>query len=99
MLQENSNLQENNALHESTGLPKPNLRTFTEDEHLELSLKYYELDKDGKAEEANSILRQTPVTAEILDVVKKRKGIEYIIKNEINVSKAVEKYGEEWLRN
>lgn len=99
MLQENSDLQDLNVLHEKKDLPKPNLRIFTEAEEEELMDKSYELSISGREDEARELGLQIPIDADMLDFLKEKYGMGFLLESGMNLSKAVEEYGEDWLNS
>lgn len=75
----------------------PNLKVFTEEERRELGHKWFELTEQGREEEAEKLALQFPILPELLQTMKESKGIGYVIASGLNLSRAVEKYGQEWL--
>ncbi len=77
---------------------QPNLTKYTIEE-IKLTLEQIdELENQGKDEEADALsLRCIPMNADRANILKQSLGIDYLIENEVNLSKAVEKFGENWL--
>ena len=55
------------------------------------------LDKGADEEEFFAILKRAPLSPEQANILKKGIGIQAMIEDGINLSKAVEAYGEKWL--
>ncbi|MDR3038019.1 MAG: hypothetical protein LBV21_01830 [Candidatus Adiutrix sp.] len=55
--------------------------------------------EQGDSDEYNRILRALPLSPFLADDLKRSIGIQGMIEERINLSRAVEAYGEEWLRS
>ena len=76
---------------------EPNLRVFTETEREAVESQVMSLFELGKNAEADSLFRTLPLPAEDLQVLKESMGLEALIENGVNLSTAVQRYGQAWL--
>lgn len=77
--------------------PEPNLKRFSPEERRELGLRCYELSASGRKEEAARLKLEYPLTPDLANVLKKQNGIDNLIASGINLSRAVEAFGYDWL--
>jgi len=76
---------------------EPNLKCFTKAEEEEVFNKAMALYEKGKEEEGDALLYSLPMPAEYLQILKEEIGLEALVREGVNLSTAVEKYGESWL--
>lgn len=76
---------------------EPNLKVFSLEEEQEIRDQAVICYRQGKEEEGDALLDSLPMPAEYLQTLKKAAGIDTLINEGINLSKAVEKYGKAWL--
>lgn len=76
---------------------EPNLKIFTSEEEQEVREQAVKCYRQGKDEEGDALLDSLPMPAEYLQTLKKALGVDVLINEGINLSKAVEKYGKAWL--
>lgn len=76
---------------------RPNLRRYTEDEAIAICDRWLELRRQGDIAESDRVKRLVPMIPELLDGLKRDRGIEYVIDSGLNCSLAVERYGMGWL--
>lgn len=76
---------------------EPNLRSFSAEEKEAIIDNIMALIEAGKNEEADALHRTLPLPAEYLQTLKEHIGLEALIENGINLSTAVERYGQNWL--
>lgn len=76
---------------------EPNLKYFSEEERKAVIQRVMKLIDEGKDDEADALHRTLPLPAEYLQTLKEHMGLEELIEKGVNLSSAVEKYGENWL--
>lgn len=76
---------------------RPNLRKYTDDETIAICDRWLELERQGDIAESDRIKRLVPILPDLLEGLKRERGIEYVINSGWNCSLAVEKYGMGWL--
>lgn len=74
-----------------------NLKVFTQEEEEKLTVQAMALYDEGKNQEADDLLDSLPMPAEYLQTLKECMGIQALIDEEVNLSLAVKKYGQNWL--
>ncbi len=77
---------------------QPNLTKYTLDEACGLADKYLSLLDEGKEDEAEQFALNIPIAPFTAQIEKERIGIKALIESGINLSRAVEEYGESWLK-
>ncbi len=77
---------------------EPNLRVFTDEEHENIMQEIYILDAQGRLDEAMALRSVLPMAAMAANHYKKQMGIKALIESGANLSRAVERYGEDWLK-
>lgn len=77
--------------------PLPNLKEYTAEEMRELGLRWYELSEAGHKDKADALALQFPLTPEIAQALKEQRGIDALIASGLNLSRAVQAYGHQWL--
>lgn len=75
----------------------PNLKIFTQEEEQAVREQAVRCYRQGKEDEGDALLDSLPMPAEYLQTLKKALGIDALVNEGINLSKAVEKYGKTWL--
>lgn len=78
-------------------MQEPNLKHFSEEERKLVVQQVMALIDEGKDDEADALHRTLPLPAEYLQTLKEHMGLEALIEKGVNLSTAVEKYGENWL--
>ena len=78
-------------------MQEPNLKYFSEEEREAVVQQVMALFDEGKDDEADTLYRTLPLPAEDLQALKEHMGLEALIEKGVNLSTAVEKYGEKWL--
>ena len=76
---------------------EPNLRYFSAEEEDAVTQRALFLYEQGKDDEADALLYSLPMPAEYLQTIKEDMGLDTLIQEGVNLSKAVEKYGQSWL--
>ena len=76
---------------------EPNLRYFSAEEEKSVRQKAIYLYEPGKDEEGDALLDSLPMPAEYLQTLKEAMGLDTLINEGVNLSRAVEKYGQSWL--
>jgi len=76
---------------------EPNLKEYTKEEVSAMAAKGAALLREGKDDEAMEAIDDIPIMPEIAQGLKERKGMQYLIEHQLNLSAAVKKYGKEWL--
>lgn len=76
---------------------KPNLKHFSEEEREKVLDEVVALIEAGKDDEATALHRTLPLPAEYLQILKECMGINALIEEDVNLSTAVEAYGEDWI--
>jgi hypothetical protein len=66
-------------------------------EKLDMRIKSFELEKQGKYEEAEQLKKQIPIAPYLLKFYKDHLGLDALLKTGWNLSEAVEEYGPDWL--
>jgi hypothetical protein len=78
---------------------KPFMKHLTSEERKDIMTRAMEaLDRDDN-EEYDRLCMMLPVDPEMANDLKRSIGIEELVASGMNLIKAVEKYGEAWLRN
>jgi hypothetical protein len=72
-------------------------KTMTLDEKLDIGLRSIELEKLGKFEEAERVLKQAPLPPYLAKFYKDHLGLATLKKTGWNLSEAEAEYGSEWL--
>ena len=75
----------------------PQAQTMSLDDKLSLRMKVFELEEQGKLEEAQKLERSIPLSPYLAKWAKKRLGAEFLIENGWNLSDAEAQYGPDWL--
>jgi hypothetical protein len=75
----------------------PQAQTMSLHEQLAIGMKVFELEKQGKFEEAEKLEHTLPLPAYLAKWAKKRFGAEALIKTGWNLSEAEAEYGPDWL--
>lgn len=78
-------------------MQEANVRHFSKEEEEYITSQAMMLIEQGRDAEADTLLYCLPMPAEYLQTLKEYMGIENLINEGINLSKAVEKYGQSWL--
>ncbi|GKG93806.1 hypothetical protein CE91St38_18140 [Desulfovibrionaceae bacterium] len=78
-------------------MQEPNLKYFSKEEEEAVTQQAMALIEQGKDDEADSLLYSLPMPAEYLQTLKEHMGLEALINEGVNLSRAVEKYGQNWL--
>ncbi|ATD82364.1 MULTISPECIES: hypothetical protein [Desulfovibrio] len=76
---------------------EPNLKYFSKEEEKSVRQRAMALYDQGCDEEGDSLLDSLPMPAEYLQTLKECMGLDALIEEGVNLSKAVEKYGQNWL--
>ncbi len=76
---------------------QPNLREYSIEEAGNLGIQWMELEEQGRFEEAEAVLNETPITPGMAQQLKEDMGIEALIATGVNLSRAVKEYGTNWL--
>ncbi len=76
-----------------------NLEEYSEEEYSKVMQQVYELDAQGRMVEAMALRRTLPMAAMAANHLKKQMGIKALIESGANLSRAVERYGEDWLKD
>lgn len=76
---------------------EPNLKHFSIEEEKSVRQRAIGLYDLGKDEEGDALLDSLPMPAEYLQTLKEHMGVDALIAEGINLSRAVEKYGQSWL--
>jgi hypothetical protein len=71
---------------------------MTFEEKADLIMKSIELEKVGKAEEADTLMRQIPMPAYLAKAFKETVGADFLLENGYNLSEAEAEYGANWLQ-
>lgn len=77
---------------------EPNLTRFTEEEKAKMHAEIDRLEKAGQKVEAMIIRRRLPISPYEADCLKIAYGIKGLIESGCNLTEAVDRYGEEWLK-
>jgi hypothetical protein len=75
----------------------PQGKLMTLHEELRLGALAYELEDQGRMEEAAELRKQIPIEAYLLKFYKDHLGVEALLKTGWNMSKAEAEYGPDWL--
>lgn len=78
-------------------MPQPNLKYFSQEEEEAVTQQAMDLIDQGRNDEADVLLYSLPMPAEYLQTLKEYMGLDALINEGVNLSKAVEKYGQKWL--
>ncbi|WP_165073092.1 hypothetical protein [Desulfovibrio sp. ZJ200] len=78
-------------------LREPNLKVFTKEEEEKVTEQAMALYDERRNQEADDLLDSLPMPAEYLQTLKECMGLDALISEGVNLSKAVEKYGQSWL--
>lgn len=76
---------------------EPNLKYFSKEEEEAVTQQAMALIDQGRNDEADALLDSLPMPAEYLQTLKEYMGVNALIAEGVNLSKAVEKYGQSWL--
>lgn len=76
---------------------EPNLKQYTHEEKLDLIYRAVALLDEGKEDEADALICEVPLHWKACKILKETMGIDGMVANNINLSEAVEHYGNEWL--
>ena len=78
-------------------MQEPNLKYFSKEEEESVTQRAMALIDQGRNDEADALLDSLPMPAEYLQTLKECMGLNALIAEGVNLSKAVEKYGQNWL--
>lgn len=78
-------------------MQEPNLKYFSKEEEEAVTQQAMALIDQGRNDEADALLDSLPMPAEYLQTLKECMGLNALIAEGVNLSKAVEKYGQNWL--
>ncbi len=78
-------------------MQEPNLKHFSKEEEEAVTQQAMALIDQGRNDEADALLDSLPMPAEYLQTLKECMGLDALISEGVNLSKAVEKYGQSWL--
>ena len=78
-------------------MQEPNLKYFSKEEEEAVTQQATALIDQGRNDEADALLDSLPMPAEYLQTLKECMGLNALIAEGVNLSKAVEKYGQNWL--
>lgn len=78
-------------------MQEPNLKYFSKEEEEAVTQRAMALIDQGRNDEADALLDSLPMPAEYLQTLKECMGLNALIAEGVNLSKAVEKYGQNWL--
>jgi hypothetical protein len=77
--------------------PMPQIQTMSLDEKLTIGLKSFELEKQGKKEEAEKLRKSIPLQPYLAKFIKDYIGLDALQKSGWNLSEAEAEYGTEWI--
>jgi hypothetical protein len=72
---------------------------MTDHEALRISIRAYELEDEGKIEEARALHKTIPMPPWMAAVFKKRMGLDFLLEMGWNMEDVVAAYGQEWLKH
>ena len=75
----------------------PHVLTMSLDERLSIRIKVFELESQGKLDEAQKLERSIPLSPYLAKWAKKRLGAEFLVRNGWNLSDVEAQYGPDWL--
>lgn len=84
---------------QSTHLPAPNVQFLTDDEFKEIDEKLSFFMESQNFNEMLKLAKIYPLPAEQLDDMKQHFGMQFLLRNELNLANAVKQYGENWIEN
>ena len=77
----------------------PQAQTMSLHDKLAIRMKAFELEEQGKFEEADKLEKSIPLPPYLAKWAKKRFGAEILVKTGWNLSEAEAEYGSDWLVN
>lgn len=95
---EKNTIEKNQKTEFQESEKKPFIKHFTIDEAGDLVVQAMELEGQGRYEEAEKLSMQVPLLPGIADNFKRDYGMQYLIDKQFNLSRAVEEFGEDWLK-
>ena len=66
-------------------------------ERLQMRMKAFELEEQGKFEEAEKVAKQIPMSPWLAKFAKKHFGLDYLIEHGWNLSEAEAEFGSDWI--
>ena len=84
---------------QATQLPAPNIRFLTNAEFKEIDAKLSFFMEKQDFDEILKIAKIYPLPAEQLEDMKRHHGMDFLLRNELNLANAVKEYGENWIEN
>ncbi|NDV26899.1 hypothetical protein [Desulfovibrio sp. JC010] len=72
---------------------------YTREEEFKIIQEIRRLDAEGKHDEAYELRYKLPMAPHLAQALKDVIGLEELKKSKVDLSEAVEKYGEDWLIN
>lgn len=78
-------------------LTSPNIKILTNEEKMLLEKQVADLMEKQDISGLAKITQVYPMSAETLDSVKRGLGIEFLLKNNVNLVNAINEYGADWL--
>jgi hypothetical protein len=75
----------------------PQIETMSLGDKLDLVVKSVELEKEGKFEEADRVMKQMPLQPFLAKFYKDHIGLDALLKSGWNLSEAEAEFGSEWL--
>lgn len=78
-------------------LPPPNIKAVSEFELAAIEEKIGNLAESYDFEGLARLTEDYPLPAETLDDYKRTEGMEFLLRNKVNLINAVNKFGEQWL--
>lgn len=80
-----------------TELPAPNIKYFSEKEIDNIRERVNVLLEKNDDLGLAKMVEEYPISAKVLDGLKRRFGLKYLLQHRVNLANAVKEYGESWL--
>lgn len=84
---------------QSVHAPAPNVRFLTDAEFEEIDAKLSFFMEKQDVTEMLRLAKIYPLPAEQLEYMKQHFGMQFLLRNELNLANAVKKYGENWIED
>ena len=87
------------TMTQTVQLPAPNIHFLSDNEVEEIEARLSFCIEKQDFTEILKIAKVYPLPAEQLEDIKRQFGMQFLLRNELNLANAIRKYGESWIEN
>lgn len=96
---ENGKRMEDCTMTQTVQLPAPNIHFLSDNEVEEIEARLSFCIEKQDFTEILKIAKVYPLPADQLEDIKRHFGMQFLLRNELNLANAIRKYGESWIEN